>query len=101
MVTTFTAGTSEEGPPKRSKLELGRGLSKQLVASAFGWWIRVRQNVGLGYMHRLELGPGLGMMTKRFSDVEVLKWVPEELPRADLIDSAARTFVYDSGPTPE
>jgi serine/threonine protein kinase len=100
MVTTFPVGAPGELPPSRKPV-LGRVLLQQLIAAAFGWWIRVRQYLHLGYMYELELGPGLGMLTKRLAELDLSQVVPPEFPRENLLDSTARSFAYDSGPTPE
>src|SRR5207244_3280478 len=102
MGTIFQA-RPEGVPPDRLKLEprLGRGLPKQLLASAFGLWTRGREWLGLGYSVGRNLGPGLGMITKRLHELDLSGALPGGPPQRDLIDNRAFAFAYDSTPTPQ
>ena len=88
MGTAFPTGLPEEQSGKQRKLR--RQALAPVIASAYGWWA-----ARLG----LRLGPGLGIITERFDDLDLSKAWPKDRPPQELIDPRAIEFAYDSGPT--
>ena len=70
-----------------------RTIIFQVIARVFGWWSRVRLGV--------QLGPGLGLVTQRLSDLDLSRAVPTENPPSNLLSEEARRQAYDSGPSEE